>query len=137
MILEFVGAIVIIVYGVEESHSKYRRKIFKKCGYSQSYSVLANTSCSIELSEVVMETSGLYTCLVTGGDIPFKEDSNTKTIKVAGIDCIDQDFKNSFFFVKVAPVFAPRISGVLSSYTPGDFVNLNCSTSNVRYQTQI
>ena len=113
------------------------RKIFKKCPYSQSYSVLANTSCSIELSEVVMETSGLYTCLVTGGDIPFKEDSNTKTIKVAGVDCIDQeDFKN-IFFVKVAPVFAPRISGVLSSYTPGDFVNLNCSTSNVRSQTQI
>lgn len=30
MILEFVGAIVIIVYGVEESHSKYFRKIKKK-----------------------------------------------------------------------------------------------------------
>ena len=46
-------------------------------------------------------------------------------------------FQKQFFFVKVAPVFAPRISGVLSSYTPGDFVNLNCSTSNVRSQTQI
>ena len=30
MILEFVGAIVIIVYGVEESQSKYFRKIKKK-----------------------------------------------------------------------------------------------------------
>ena len=30
MILEFVGAIVIIVYGVEESHSKYFRKKKKK-----------------------------------------------------------------------------------------------------------
>ena len=32
----------------------------------------------------MMETSGLYTCLVTGGDIPFKEDSATRNIKVAG-----------------------------------------------------
>ena len=31
-----------------------------------------------------MGTSGLFTCLITGGDIPFKEDSDTKTVQVAG-----------------------------------------------------
>ena len=46
--------------------------------------MLPNSSCEIVLGSVVMETSGLYTCLVTGGDNPFKEDSNTKTVKVAG-----------------------------------------------------
>ena len=49
----------------------------------QSYSVLPNSSCEIVLGGVDMETSGLYTCLVTGGDIPFLEDSDSKTVMVA------------------------------------------------------
>ena len=53
MILEFVGAIVIIVYGVEESHSKYFRKIKKKKKnhhFHISISVLTN-----ELNEVFLK----------------------------------------------------------------------------------
>ena len=37
----------------------------------------------MKVGEASLSTSGLYTCLVTGGDIPFLEDSDTKTVMVA------------------------------------------------------
>lgn len=81
-----------------------------------NYHVTPESSCELTMGKTYMGTSGLFTCLITGGDIPFKEDSDTKTIQVA-----------------VPPSSPPSISGVLSSYTPGDFVNLNCSTFNSTY----
>ena len=37
----------------------------------------------MKVGEASLSASGLYTCLVTGGDIPFLEDSDTKTVMVA------------------------------------------------------
>ena len=38
----------------------------------------------------------------------------------------------NIFPVSVPPTSRPTISGALTGYSPGDFVNLNCSTFNVR-----
>ena len=50
---------------------------------SQSYDVSPESSSRLELGTASMSASGLYTCLVTGGDIPFLEDSDSKTVMVA------------------------------------------------------
>ena len=50
---------------------------------SQSYDVSPESSSRLELGAASMSASGLYTCLVTGGDIPFLEDSDSKTVMVA------------------------------------------------------
>ena len=50
---------------------------------SQSYDVSPEYSSRLELGAASMSASGLYTCLVTGGDIPFLEDSDSKTVMVA------------------------------------------------------
>ena len=38
----------------------------------------------LSLSNVSLITSGYFMCMVTGGDIPFKEDYDTKLVTIAG-----------------------------------------------------
>ena len=62
----------------------YVLSAFDKVYYSsQSYDVSPESSSRLELGAASMSASGLYTCLVTGGDIPFLEDSDSKTVMVA------------------------------------------------------
>ena len=44
---------------------------------------------------------------------------------------IGRIFQLKYNFISVPPAEPPSISGILTSYLPGDFVNLNCSTFNV------
>ena len=125
----------------------YVLSAFDKVYYSsQSYDVSPESSSRLELGAASMSASGLYTCLVTGGDIPFLEDSDSKTVMVASkfFDLTDSLIKDwyimihqyflrwNIFPVSVPPSSRPTISGALTGYSPGDFVNLNCSTFNVR-----
>ena len=54
MILEFVGAIVIIVYGVEESHSKYLRKKLRKRKKNDQFHIFISVLTN-ELNEVFLK----------------------------------------------------------------------------------
>ena len=66
-----------------------------------------------------METSGLYTCLVTGGDIPFREDSNTKTVTVAGIEFRNQRFENYSFLLSCSSLRPHNIRCPVIIYSGG------------------
>ena len=48
-------------------------------------SAMTNSSFNLKLGNTSMLSSGLFTCLVTGGDIPFQEDYNTKQVTVASM----------------------------------------------------
>ena len=71
-------------------------------------------------------------CMVTGGDIPFQEDYDTKHVTVAGEVNDNFDSKPNTLF-QVPPCFPPEINGVPASFSPGDFLSLNCSTLNVSF----
>ena len=43
-----------------------------------------SSSSELTLSNVTLMTTGYLMCMVTGGDIPFREDSDTKHVTVAG-----------------------------------------------------
>ena len=43
-----------------------------------------SSSCKLSLGNVSLITSGSFKCVVTGGDIPFQEDYDTKYVTVAG-----------------------------------------------------
>ena len=43
-----------------------------------------SSSSKLSLGNVSLITSGSFTCVVTGGDIPFQEDYDTKDVTVAG-----------------------------------------------------
>ena len=58
-------------------------KVYHSRFLLQSYDVSPESSSRLELGAASMSASGLYTCLVTGGDIPFLEDSDSKTVMVA------------------------------------------------------
>ena len=66
-----------LVYVLSAFDKVYRSHSF------QSYDVSPESSSRLELGAASMSASGLYTCLVTGGDIPFLEDSDSKTVMVA------------------------------------------------------
>ena len=66
-----------LVYVLSAFDKVYRSHSF------QSYDVLPESSSRLDLGAASMSASGLYTCLVTGGDIPFLEDSDSKTVMVA------------------------------------------------------
>ena len=72
--------------------------------------------CGLELGRAAGQTSGVFTCLVTAGEVaPFLEDSDSKAVVVA-----------------VVPAAAPAITGLQrAGFTLGDFLSLNCSTQNV------
>ena len=57
----------------------------------QNSLVTPSSSSKLSLSNVSLITSGYFMCMVTGGDIPFKEDYDTKHVTVAGEDNIEQD----------------------------------------------
>ena len=46
--------------------------------------VTPSSSSKLSLGNVSLITSGSFTCVVTGGDIPFQEDYDTKDVTVAG-----------------------------------------------------
>jgi len=75
--------------------------------------VTPSSSCQLSMSNVTLITTGYFKCMVTGGDIPFKEDYDTKHVTIA-----------------VSPSLPPEISGVPADLSPGDFLSLNCSTYN-------
>ena len=89
-----------------------------------------SSSSELTLSNVSMMTSGYLMCMVTGGDIPFREDYDTKHVTVAGEiqKYNDSNLKPS---TAVPPTSRPEIRGVPADFSPGDFLSLNCSTSNV------
>ena len=76
-------------------------------------SMIPSTSSQLTLSNVSLATTGYFTCTVTGGDIPFKEDYDAKHVTIA-----------------VPPDDPPTITGVPAHFSPGDFLSLNCSTFN-------
>ena len=43
-----------------------------------------SSSSKLSLGNVSLITSGSFKCVVTGGDIPFQEDYDTKYVTVAG-----------------------------------------------------
>ena len=50
-----------------------------------------SSSSKVSLANVSLITSGSFTCVVTGGDIPFQEDYDTKYVTVAGEEKIKDD----------------------------------------------
>ena len=50
-----------------------------------------SSSSKLSLSNVSLITSGYFMCMVTGGDIPFKEDYDTKHVTVAGEENNEKD----------------------------------------------
>ena len=59
--------------------------------FLQNSLVTPSSSSQLSLSNVSLITSGYFMCMVTGGDIPFKEDYDTKHVTVAGEENIEQD----------------------------------------------
>ena len=51
-----------------------------------------SSSSKVSLANVSLVTSGSFTCVVTGGDIPFQEDYDTKYVTVAGEEKL-KDYK--------------------------------------------
>ena len=86
-----------------------------------------SSSSELTLFNVSLMTMGYYMCMVTGGDIPFREDYDTKHVTVAGGEqrYTDENFKSSSL---VPPTSRPEIRGVPADFSPGDFLSLNCST---------
>ena len=50
----------------------------------QDSKVTPSSSSELTLSNVSLITTGYFMCMVTGGDIPFSEDYDTKHVTVAG-----------------------------------------------------
>ena len=90
-----------------------------------------SSSSKLSLGNVSLITSGSFTCVVTGGDIPFQEDYDTKYVTVAGEEkeMLWKMFVEYVF--SVPPDKRPEIEGVPATFSPGDFLSLNCTTANV------
>ena len=76
---------------------------------------------------------GTSCAFVTGGDIPFREDYDIKHVTVAGEEEKNKG-SNLKFSSLVPPTSRPEIRGVPADFSPGDFLSLNCSTSNVSWK---
>ena len=59
-------------------------RISLKINKFQDSKVTPSSSSELTLSNVSLITTGYFMCMVTGGDIPFREDYDTKHVTVAG-----------------------------------------------------